>query len=144
MEKEGPSHTNTFLCGPLQEEHVILHQVKLTNGLSGVLPPQHVKAQLDARHIIQTDDGPFEAKASHTVKVIRSHRHLSLGNMKGVGSAPPPLNEALHQGSTHRLLWKKTANRLEACLLHIASGFRDKKFEPLHHLIGASPTSIRG
>jgi len=76
--------------------------------------------------------------------VIGSHRHLLLGNMNGVGSVPPPFNEALRQGSTCKLLWKKTDDRLEAYLLDIASGFGDKKVEPLHHLIGASPTCIRG
>ena len=96
MEKESPSHTNTFLHGPLWEEHVIRHQVKVANGLSGVLPPQHVETQLDARHTIQVDDGPFEVKIVHAVEVIGSHRHLSLSNMKGVGSIPPLLDEALH------------------------------------------------
>ena len=69
-----------------------------------MLPPQHVETQLDARHTVQTDDGPFKAKASHVVKVVGSHRHLPLSNMKGVGSIPPHLNEALHQGSTCKLL----------------------------------------
>ena len=56
----------------------------------------------------------------------------------------PPLNEALHQGSTHRLLQKEIDDRLKAYLPDISPGFRDKKVEPLHHLIGASPASIRG
>ena len=64
--------------------------------------------------------------------------------MKGVGSIPPPLNEALHQGSTRRLLRKKTNDRLKACLPDIAPSFRDKKVVPLHHFISASPTNIRG
>ena len=96
MEKESPSHTNTFLHGPLWEEHVIRHQVKVANGLSGVLPPQHVNAQLDTRHAIQTDDGPLKTKASHVVKFVGSHHYLPLGDMIGVGSVPPPFNEALH------------------------------------------------
>ena len=78
------------------------------------------------------------------VKVIGSHHHLSLSNIKGVGSVLPPLNEALRQGSTRKLLQKRTDDRLEAVLLDIAPGFKDKKVEPFHYLIGASPTSIRG
>ena len=77
-------------------------------------------------------------------KVVRSHYHLSLNNMKGVGSILSPLNEALQQGSTHKLLWKKTNDRLEACLSDIALDFGDMKIVPLHHFISASPTSIRG
>ena len=46
---------------------------------------------------------PLETKAGHRVEVIGSYRHLPLGDMKGVGSVPPPLNEALHQGGTRRL-----------------------------------------
>ena len=49
MKKESLSHTKTLLCGPLWEEHVIRHQVEVADGLSGVLPPQHVETQLDAR-----------------------------------------------------------------------------------------------
>ena len=63
--------------------------------------------------------------------------------MKGVGSISPPLNEALHQDSTHRLLQKKTDDRLKACLLNIALGFEDKNVELFHHLISASPARIR-
>ena len=76
------------------------------------------------------------------VKVIGSHRHLSLGNIKGVGSVLPPLNEALRQGSTRKHLQKRTDDRLEAVLLDIAPGFEDKKVVPLHHLIGASPNKM--
>jgi len=78
------------------------------------------------------------------VKVIGSHRHFLLGNMKGVGSVPPALNKALCQGSIRRLLRKKTNDRLKAHLLDIAPGFGNKKVEPLHYLIGASPTSKKG
>jgi len=46
--------------------------------------------------------------------------------MKGVGIVPPPLNEVLHQGSTHRLFKKKTDDRLKALLLDITLGFEDK------------------
>ena len=117
---------DTLLCSPLWEKHAIWHQVEVANGLSGVLPPQHVKTQLDTWHTFQTDDSPFEAKASHAVEVLGSHRQLPLSNMKGVGSIPPPLNEALHQGSAHRALWKKAndvlkAHFLDAYILHNAS-----------------------
>ena len=144
MKKESPTNTDMLLCSPLREKHVIRHQVKIANGLSGVLPPQHVETQLDAQHAIQTDDGPFKAKVGHVVEVVRSHRHLLLSNLKGVGSIPPPLNEALHQGSTQRLLREKTNDRLEARLLDVGPGFKDKKVVPFHHLVGASSTSIRG
>ena len=77
------------------------------------------------------------------VKVVGSHRHLSLSNMKGVGNIPPPLNEALHQGSTRILLRKKTNNGLKASLLDIALGFGDKKIVLVHHFISASLTNIR-
>ena len=80
----------------------------------------------------------------HAGKVVGSNRHLSLSDIKGVGSVPPPLNEALHQSSTHKLLRKKTNDRLEACLQDIAPGFEDKKVVPLHHLIGASPNRMQG
>ena len=63
--------------------------------------------------------------------------------MTDVGSIPPPLNGALHQGSTRRLLRKKSNDRLEARLPNIGPGFRNEKVVPLHHLIGASLTSIR-
>ena len=99
VEKEIPSRTDVLLCSPLWAKHLIWYQVEVVDGLSGVLPPQHVKTQLDAWHTIQIDDGTFEAKAGHVVKVVRSHCHLSLNNMKGVGSILPPLNEALQQGS---------------------------------------------
>ena len=78
---------------------------------------------------------PLEAKASHAVEVIRSHCHLLLSNVIGVGSIPPPLNEALHQGITRRHLWKKTNDRFEACLPDLGSSFGDEVI-PLHHLIG--------
>ena len=143
MEKESPSHTDTFLRDPLWEEHVIQHQVKVANGLSGGLSPQHVNALQYTRHAIQTDDGPFETKAGHEVKVIGSHRQLPLGNVKGVGSIPPPLNEALQQGSTRGLLWKETNDGLKAIVPDVAPSFRGKLVEPFHHLIGASLTSIR-
>ena len=144
MKKESPSHMDTFLHGPLWEEHVIQHQVKVMNGLHGVFPSQHVNSQLDARHTVKTSNDPFKAKANHVVKVIGSHRHLPLGNMKGVGNVPPPLNEALRQGGTRRLFRKKTDDRLKAHLSDIAPSFEGKQVEPLHHLIDASPTSIRG
>ena len=104
-------------------KNVIQHQVKVVDGLNRVLPPQHVNAQLDTRHAIQIDDGPLKAKASQVIKVIGSHRHLPLNNMKSVGNVPPPLNKALHQGGTHRLLWKKTDNRLKTRLPDIAPSF---------------------
>ena len=44
---------DALLHSPLWEKHVIPHQVEVANGLGGVLPPQHAKTQLDARHIIQ-------------------------------------------------------------------------------------------
>ena len=144
VEKEIPSRTDVLLCSPLWAEHLIWYQVEVVDGLSGVLPPQHVKTQLDAWHTVQIDDGTFEAKAGHVVKVVQSHCHLSLNNMKGVGSILSPFNEALQQGSTHKLLWKKTNDRLEACLSDIALDFGDMKIVPLHHFISASPTSIRG
>ena len=98
----------------------------------------------DAWHIVQTDDGPFEAKADHVVEVVGSHRHLSLNNMKGVGSIPPPFNEALHQGSIRRLLQKNVNDRLEARLPNIGLGFEDEKVVLFYHLSNASPTSIKG
>ena len=104
VEKESPSHTDTLLYGPLWKEQVILHQVEVVDGLSGVLPPQHVETQLNTQRTIQIDDSPFEAKTGHAVKVERNHRHLPLSNMKGVDSIPPPFNEALHQDSAHKLL----------------------------------------
>ena len=39
VEKESPSHMDTLLSGPLWEERVIQHQVEVTDGLNGVLPP---------------------------------------------------------------------------------------------------------
>ena len=66
------------------------------DGLSGVLPHQNVDAELHAQHVVQTDDRPFAVKAGHAVEVIRSHRHLPLGDIKGMGSVPPPLDKALH------------------------------------------------
>ena len=77
------------------------------------------------------------------VEVIRSHNHLPLNNVKGVGSIPPPLNEAMHRGSTHILFQKKTNDRLEAHLPDVGLCFRDKKVAPLYHLVNASPTNIR-
>ena len=61
------------------------------DGLSEVLPPQHVNAQLHAQQVVQTNDGPLKIKVSHAEEVIGSHWHLSLNNMKGVGTVPPPL-----------------------------------------------------
>ena len=65
-------------------------------------------------------------------------------DMKGVGSIPLPFNEALHQRSASKLLQKKTNDRLEAHLPDVGPGFRDKEVVPLHHLVGAPLTSIRG
>ena len=70
MEKESPSHADTFLRGPLWEGHVIRNQVDIVDGLSRVLPPQHVDAQLHTQHAIQTNDGPLGDKTDHAVKVI--------------------------------------------------------------------------
>ena len=94
-------------------------------------------------HAVQVNDGPFKAETSHAIKVVGSHCHLPLSNMKGVSSIPPPLNEALHQGSAHSLFRNKSNDRLEARLSNIGPSFRGKKVVPLHHLIGASPTNIR-
>ena len=85
--------------------HICPNKVKVANGLDGILPTQPVETQLDARHAIQADDGPFEAKASHAVEVLGSHHKLS--NMKGVSSIPPSLDEALHQGSNYGPFRKK-------------------------------------
>ena len=101
-----------LLHSPLWEKHVIPHQVDVANGLSGVLPPQHVKTQLDAQYVIQVNDGPFEAKADHAVEVIGSHCHLPLSNMKCMSSIPPSLDEALHQSSTCGPFWKEADDRL--------------------------------
>ena len=87
---------DALFLSPLWEKHVIQHQVKVVDGLDRVLPPQHVKSQIDAWHSIQVDDGPFEAKTSHVVEVVGSNNHLPFNNMKAVSSIPPPLNEALH------------------------------------------------
>ena len=112
-EEGKPSHTGTLLHSPLWEKHAIRHQVEIANGFSGVLPPQHVETQLDARHADQIDDGPFEAKASHVVEVIGSHYHLPLSNMKGVGSIPSPLNEALANFSRRKpMIGSKPAFRI--------------------------------
>ena len=73
MEKESPNHTDAFLCGSLWEEHVIQHQIKIADGLIGILPPQHVIAQLDTRHAIYADYGPLKAKVGHAIKVVGSH-----------------------------------------------------------------------
>jgi len=62
VEKESPNYTDAFLCSPLWEEHVIRHQVEVGDGLSSVLPPQHVNAQLDTQHIIQTNDAPSKLR----------------------------------------------------------------------------------
>ena len=43
-----------------------------------------------------------------------------------------------------RHLRKKSYDRLKAHLLNIASSFEDKKVVPLHHLVSASSTNIRG
>jgi len=51
-----------------------------------------------------SNDGPLEAKVDHVVEVIGSHRNLPISDMKGVGSVPPPLNEALHQGGISAFL----------------------------------------
>ena len=64
--------------------------------------------------------------------------------MKGVGSIPPPFNEALHQGSIRRLLQKNVNDRLEARLPNIGLGFEDEKVVLFYHLSNASPTSIKG
>jgi len=64
----------------------------------------------------QTDDGPFKASMS---------------------SFPPPLDEALHQGSTYRHFRKKANDRLKAHFSDVNPCFGNV-------LIGASLTSIRG
>ena len=46
--------------------------------------------------------------------------------MKGVGSVPPPFNEALRKGGTYRLFQKKTNDRLKARLSDITPGFGGK------------------
>ena len=78
------------------------------------------------------------------VEVVGSHRHLLLSDMKGVSSIPPPLNEAQHQGSPCRLLQKKANDRLKARLLNVGPSFEDKNVVPLHQLVSAPPTNIRG
>ena len=49
--------------------------------------------------------------------------------MKGVGSVPPPLNKALHQGGIRRILRKKTDDRLQAHLPDVAPGFEGKQVD---------------
>ena len=134
MYKKSPSHPNALLRSPLWEKHEIQHQVKVTNGLSRVLSPQHVKTQLDAWHNIQINNGPFKAKAYHAMEVIGSHCYLLLSNMKGMSSIPLPFDKALHQSSTCRLFWKKAKDRLEARFLDVSLGFRNKEIVPLYHL----------
>ena len=84
---------------------------------------------------MQVSQGPRPRREFHElympisqtmVKVIRSHRHLLLGDMKGMGSVPPPLNEALCQGSTRSLFRKKNDDKLKAHLIDITPGFVDK------------------
>ena len=144
VKKESPSHMDMLLCSPLWEKHVIRHQVEVAEGLGRVLPPQHVETQLDAQHTIQVDDSPFEAKVGHTVKVIGSHRHFPFNNIKGMGNIPPPLNEALHQGSAHRPFLEEANDGLEACFLDVGPGFRNKKVVSFHHFVGTSPTNVWG
>ena len=83
------------------------------DGLDRVLPPQHIKTQLDAWHAIQINDGPFETKADHVVEVIGNHCYLLLNNMEDISSIPPPLDKALHQSSTYKLFRQKAKDRLE-------------------------------
>ena len=35
-------------------------------------------------------------KAGHVVEIMGIHRYLSINNVEGVGSVPPPLNQRLH------------------------------------------------
>ena len=100
--------------------------------------------QLDARHAIQTNDGPFKAKVDHVVEVIGIHRHLLLNNMECMSSISPPLDEALHQSSTYGPFWQTDKDRLKAHFPNVSPRFRNKEVIPLYHLVGASPTSIRG
>ena len=113
----------------------IRHQVKVVDSLNGVLPPQHA---------VQVNDGPLKAKADHTVEVIGNHCYLTLSNMKGVSSIPPPLDETLHHGSTCRPFQKKANDRHKARFPDISPSLKNEKVIPLHHLVNASPTSIRG
>ena len=64
--------------------------------------------------------------------------------MKGVSSIPPLFDEALHQSSTCGPFQKKANDRLKACFPDISPSLKNEKVVPLHPLIGASPTSIRG
>ena len=93
---------------------------------------------------IQIDDGHFKAKVGHAIEVIGNHHYLPFSDMDGVSSIPPPLNKALHQGSTHGTFQNKAKDRLEARFLDVSPRFRNEEVVPLHHLIGTSATSIRG
>ena len=57
--------------------------------------------------------------------------------MKGVGSVPPPFNEALRKGGTYRLFQKKTNDRLKARLSDITPGFGGKllRLVPLNPIV---------
>lgn len=50
----------------------------------------------------KVDERPIAPKADHLVKVMGSHRHLSVSNVEGVDSFPPPFSHALLQNDIGR------------------------------------------
>ena len=55
------------------------------------------------------------------VEVVRSHRHLLLSNMNGMGGTPP-LNESLHQSGAHKSFQKEVNDGLKARLPNVGLG----------------------
>jgi len=99
---------------------------------------------LDAQHVVQTNDGPFEAMAGHAVEVISSHPHLPLSNVEGMSSIPPLLDDTLYQGGTCGPFQQKAKDKLKARFINVSPRFENEEVIPLHHLVGTSSTSIRG
>ena len=66
---------------------------------------REIYAQMHAWLALKVDKRPITLKVSHLVEIMGSHGYLSISNVEGVGSVPPPFSQALHQDGTSRGLW---------------------------------------
>ena len=90
-------HPGTVIRRHLWKRFVIHLDIIVVDHIRHVPPPQQIYNQLYTRLTFQINDRPITSKVGHLMEIMRSHCHLPISNVKGVGSLPPPFSQGLHQ-----------------------------------------------